>query len=129
MKSVRAPLASSLVSILWLIATVSPCVAAGPKQELVGYWQFKRGLGGPCASGIRALEYAFLRDGSYEGSAKMSNGVSLKYTGTYSATETMCTVFVDGQTVGPFPYSIKDNLLTIQQPEFGCAVELVREDY
>ena len=94
---------------------------------LIGSWYFKRGIGAPCDRQIRTLEYYFHKDGSYSGETTMSDGTHLKYTGTYTATDTSATVFVDGQTVGPFSYTIRNQVLRINQPSAHCDVELERE--
>ena len=103
--------------------------AKSPKEDLIGYWKFKRGINGPCAAQIIDLEYTFESNGKYHGKAKMSTGAALEYHGTFTATDTECTTFVDGVTVGPYPYQISGDILTVSQPEFHCKVQLEREDY
>ncbi len=120
------------LALLAALVFLRPAYAFSPKDELVGIWRFKRGIGGPCSSLILGLRYSFHKDGRYESSAEMKSGFgqsSWKYSGTYKATDRTATAFVEGQTVGPYPYSIVEDTLIISQPEFGCKVELEREDY
>ncbi len=116
---------------LFSLAVIFPCAdaVAGPKEELVGLWKFKRGVGGPCAAQIVTLDYTFRKDGTYRSKAKMTSGGTFEYSGTYEANDTTCTAFVEGKTVGPYPYWIKNDVLTVRQPEFNCEVQLEREDY
>jgi len=118
-----------IIAVLALVCATSQVSAESSKAKLVGYWKFKRGIGGPCESLIEKLEYTFQKGGKYHGKSKMSTGATLEYSGTYSATDTECTTFIDGQTIGPFPYEITNDILTITQPDFDCKVQLEREDY
>jgi hypothetical protein len=117
--------------ILLTFCCVTPALAQSPRTQLVGVWAFKRGIGGPCASLIQDLHYYFQSDGRYSTRAKMRTPAGSKdfsYSGTYVATDTSTTAYVDGHTIGPYPYTIRNDVLTISQPEHGCKVELVRED-
>ena len=120
-----------LVNILLLLVAsifTDTALASSPKEELIGLWSFKRGIGGPCAAQILELKYSFYKSGRYHSKAKMSTGAVFEYSGTYTATDTTTTAFVDNQKIGPYPYEIKGDILLIRQPEFNCAVEMVRED-
>lgn len=125
----RKIILTSIFSMVCFAVTAANTVADTPKNELIGYWKFKRGIGGPCRTQIRKLDYAFLKDGRYKGNATMSTGVNYEYAGTFTATDSSCTVFIEGKTVGPFPYRIENDVLVVKQPEFNCEVELVREDW
>ena len=122
----------SLVSslILFILLTANVAWAISPKEQLVGMWKFKQGRGGPCANLIIELEYSFHPNGKYSSRTKMRSVLSsLAFEGTYSATDSTVTVFVDGHTVGPTRYRIVEDVLIVTQPEYNCEVELVREDY
>ena len=128
----RGGILSGLMRFLALLAltaalSASPALAESPREQLIGSWYFKRGIGAPCDRLIRSLEYYFFKDGTYTTQATMSDGGRHKYSGTYVATDTSATAYVDGRTIGPFPYSIKNDVLRINQPDYRCDVELERE--
>jgi hypothetical protein len=117
-----------------LLAILASCIvlaaaalAISPRELLVGSWYFKRGVGYPCDSLIVALEYHFRKDGGYSTRTRMKDGNEYKYDGTYVATDTSATAVVNGIKVGPYPYTIKDGILTINQPDSHCDVELTKE--
>jgi hypothetical protein len=116
------------VAIFALLICTSTSVFAQSQRELLnGSWYFKKGIGSPCDSLILKLEYHFNPDGDYVSWAKMKDGGEHRYTGTYTASNSEATALVDGMKIGPFPYSIKNGILTVTQPEFHCKVELERE--
>ena len=124
------PALYSLAVALVLALSLFPSVAkASPKDDLVGYWKLRRGVGGPCGSQIESLTYYFGRDGKYRAEARMLSGGEFKAAGTYTATDSSATAHVDGTVVGPYPYSITNNILTVDHPQFGCKILLDREDY
>ena len=106
---------------------VSTALALSPREELIGAWYFKRGIGNPCDRLITALEYHFEKSGAYSTWARMRDGGEYRYTGTYNATDTTTTATVNGQKIGPYPYRINNDVLRITQPENHCVVELTRE--
>jgi hypothetical protein len=124
------PMSKPALFFLALAFSLLPARAvASPKDDLVGYWKLRRGLGGPCGSQIETLTYYFGRDGKYRAEARMISGGEFKAVGTYSATDYSATARVEGAVVGPYPYSIQNNVLTVDHPQFGCKILLDREDY
>ncbi len=113
--------------VIYLVITTATVFAQSPRELLVGSWYFKRGIGRPCETLIVELEYHFNKDGNYRSRAKMRGGEEYRYNGTYIATDTSATAIVDGISIGPFPYSIKDDVLKINQPDSDCDVELEKD--
>jgi len=121
-----------IVLVFSLLMTSIPALAAAPREDLQGIWVFKQGRGGPCEKLILTLRYSFRRDGSYEASSDVRTPTGsgfFTYKGRYVATDSSVTAYVDGTTVGPYPYRIVDDRLIIRQPEHNCEVEMMREDY
>ena len=116
-----------IFSLFWMLSAQS--AAATPREELIGYWKMRRGIGGPCASQIRTLSYYFGKDGKYHAEANMIRGGEFKAAGTYKADDSTAVAYVDGSTIGPYPYRIEDGILVIDHPQFHCRIELDREDY
>jgi len=117
--------------VLFFLLTTS-AQAATPKEELLGSWQFKRGIEGACAALIVKLRYVFHRDGRYEGSTVVKTGTKLRsfeYSGTYEATNDSVITHVNGYNLGPNKYRIKGDILTVVHHQYNCEIELEREDY
>lgn len=125
----RKPFYLILFCLIPFCAVSVQFASATPKDELAGYWKFLRGEGGPCAAQIRTLSYYFGRDGRYRAAAAMIPSGDYKVEGTYTATDTTAEVWVGGEKIGPYPYRIKNGLLVVDHPQFGCRVVLQREDY
>ena len=116
-----------LIVLLFHFFLAPSAFALTPREQLVGSWFFKRGIGHPCNSLILDLEYHFYPGGDYSTRARMQGGTELSYKGTYVATDTTATATVDGRKIGPYPYTIKNGVLRITQPDNNCDVELIRE--
>ena len=117
---------------VFFFLVASTAQAATPKEKLMGSWEFKRGIGGSCASLILKLRYVFHRDGRYEGNTTVKTGSktsSFEYSGTYEATNDSVITHVNGYNLGPNKYRIKGDILTVVHHQYNCEIELEREDY
>lgn len=123
----RMMISKGLLALL-VLSWVETSIAQSRRDDLLGSWRFLKGSGGPCRTEIRDLHYFFHSDGKYSANAVMANGTTLRYQGTFSATDRDVTAVVEGQTIGPIPYRIVGDVLIVRQSEFGCDVELIRDD-
>ena len=115
-----------VLAIFLLSANVEAQNPPTPGDGLVGTWSAVRFVGEPCARLIRRLEYTFAKDNTYSVSTDVVGIGEKSAKGTFEVHGSTATAYVEGATVGPFPFRVTSAGLEIDQVTPPCTIYLER---
>jgi len=98
---------------------------------LLGFWTSFKLVGSPCNELIKEVKYSFHKNGEYEIHSKMYRPFGVREesaAGTYQVRNGEIIGRVQGVTVGPFRYQVKDDILVLTERSPTCEIHLKKED-